>query len=320
MGTRIAAGVVAVAMVVASIAIRGRIDAGSTSLNGRVACSAELVSVCAAAGMTDDPESLDPADLASDPAEAAAALDGDSGRPLDALLMAEPWIDLSDALRPTPRPTIPAVSRTPVASSRVAIVMWSDRAAAVQARCGLKWGCVADVAALGTWAAAGGNASWGRVKLGVEGPETTRGLAAIGTLAVASFGGTGFGRAEIQSDDAWRRRSAAFASARSDGGLATMLAAGPALTDAVVALAPDIEAARDTPRFRDVIVIYPEPVTRVTLTLVTPATDAGRALSQRLAPVLARELEKAGWGPPEPAVFPDGGVVAALLEDWRSHR
>jgi hypothetical protein len=230
------------------------------------------------------------------------------------------WMDIVDARRAGQPRLLP--HRVELASSRVALVMWKDRAAVLQKACGaITWSCAADALAKGTWDKSGGKAEWGRVKIGIDDPtQSGSGLAALGALAMSSFNGTDFGRADIESNPDYQRRRSALASSSADPSLSFMLAGGPAVVDAVSALGPDLAAAQGSPRFADVVVVYPAPVSRITVSLATAPTPSGDRLARRLSSRLTDRLVAAGWDRPAPAAFPDGGVLAALLDDWTAGR
>ena len=163
------------------------------------------------------------------------------------------------------------------------LVVWKDRAAALQERCGgeLTWTCLGEVAGL-RWASVGGEAAWGDVKPGHADPSATaEGLAVIGQAASQYFGTSDLSTAEYEDDGFldWftqLERAVPAGGGVGDGSpLGVMLAAGPATFDVVATTEAEAgpllaSVARDT---RDAVtLLYPAPVASVDVVFV-PVRD-----------------------------------------------
>lgn len=319
MGTRIAAVVLAVAMVVGALAIRNQSDEGSSGGSGgtvRLVCASGLDTACTDAA----DKAGSPVDLVIEPpgqtaARLRALADG-ADPELDAWVAPSYWPQLVDAARVGKKPIF--ADNQQAATGRVALVIWKDRAEVLSKACGLTLACLADAVSAGSWEKVGGQSAWGRIKVAVDDPTNTGiGLATLGALAMSSFGNESFGRLEIEQNANYQRRRASFAASATNADLATMLAAGPGLADAVIAFEPDVARIRSAARFRDTSVVYPANVSRVPVTLATTKTGGAGVL---LLTELKEALLAAGWSSDNKVSFPDPGVMAALLEDWTAGR
>jgi hypothetical protein len=218
------------------------------------------------------------------------------------------------------------------------VTVFASRAEVLRRSCpggAIAWRCLGDVAGKGTWAAVGGPAEWGPVKVVVDDPATDDGGLTVLGAATAAW----FGRADVASndlDDAYRGWLAGLARAVPTGrpSLEQGLAAGPALLDAYGGLEAQAgplvaSAARpDKP-----LLIYPSPV--ATADVVLGSGPGGR--SRRLADLVRAgagqaALAATGWrvpGRPRPAgtgaapALPAGsglprpGTLDALRQAWR---
>ena len=338
MAARLAAVLVAIAMVAVAFVARDRLDDSDGEDGGRsgplvLGCVTELNAVCEALLDVDGIEvrvgqAGEVATALADPADASS---------LDAWLTLAPWPGLVDSRRQHAGASAVFDGSATVARSPLVMVIWPDRAATLARRCVADvgtWRCLGDAAAAGGWAASGGEASWGAVKLGLADPATS-GIGAL-VLAQATLGW--FDRDDVslfdlETDDGYRRWLTGLEAAvrsRSGGELEQMLLA-PAALDAVAAtearaveLLSRLASGRRRPE-----VIYPPPMATADVVLATIGDRGGR-LEDAVADRLARALADAGWrvpGEPRPIVpedpalpasngLPPGDVLDALRTAW----
>ena len=335
MGPRILAFVAAIAMVAGALAIRSKLDddARARSEVLRLVCVTELQDVCEQ--LRDDPDSSIELTVedAGVTAERLVGLASGADPGLDGWLAIGDWPGIVDAERRSANKDVVFPHRRPLASTRIGLVVWPDRAEVLKS-CQQTWACLADAAAKGQWSAAGGKAEWGRVKVGLPDPERSAvGVNVLGALGASSFGNTAFGRLEIDEDPDFQRRlnGLSRASAGIDPSLENMLAAGPAAVDAVpvleaAVLQPDVQAI---PRLRVTGVLYPAPVHVATVMLGTtsgdragtPDYEASVRLDEVLNDLGRRRLLGAGWKHRERDTgLPEASVLAALRQAWSRTR
>lgn len=339
MGSRIAAAVVALAMVAGSLALRSNMDADKRAQREvlRLVCVPELQDVCAA--LEDDPATniALTVEAAGVTADRLTALPDRSSPGLDGWLAIGNWPGMVDAERQAAgkRPLFPGSDGAPgagvgtLAATRVSLVMWKDRSAAMAAKCGRVLSCLADLAAGGTWATAGGSTAWGRVKVALPDPGASAlGLVSLAAVARSSFAGQPFGRSELQQDADFQRRAAGLAqsAASTDATLETMLAVGPALADAAFVLeatlkGPDLQGV---PRLADADVLFLDPITTATVIYGITSGEPARRLQSAVTAIAPDALVSRGWSRdvrtiPANQQLPDGGVLAALRQTWREN-
>lgn len=330
-GPRILAFAAAIAMVAGALVLRSKMDddARARSEVLRLVCVTELQAVCD--DLEADPDSnikLTVEDAGVTAARLVGLASGDDPG-LDGWLAIGDWPSIVDAERRSANKDALFPARRPLASTRIGLVVWPDRAEALKA-CQQTWACLADAAAKGQWSAAGGKSEWGRVKIGLPDPERSAvGVNVLGALGASSFGNTIFGRLEIDEDPDFQRRltGLARASASIDPSLENMLAVGPAAVDAVPVLEavvqqPDVQAI---PRLQVTGVLYPAPVSMATAILGTTGGDEvgtrDRDAAVRLdglgQDVGRDRLLAAGWKPlARTTNLPDPSVLAALRQAW----
>jgi len=283
------AAVVAVGMVVASLAVRSRLDDGSDSASGGggrrpvVVCVTELVEACQSAyGATADVRS-------EEAATTAKALAG--GRAdIDAWVTLDVWASAVAA-----KGGGPALDITPSASTPLVIAAVKQRVERLSCA-GAGWSCALD--AVGKqWSALGGDPAWGRLRVGLPRSTSATGLAldasAIAGIARTTDVGT--------NDEAYATAKQRLDRAERDGdALGTFLRELPAGFSAVGALRTDV-ATRSGVKADQVMVIPLVPPG----TAVAVVARIGKRSSVDPAKV-AKALGEVGWEVP-PA--PDNGLV-----------
>ena len=338
--------VAAVVMVVAAVLIRADIDdARNTDGNARLVCATELEEACSQ--LDDAVGGLDvTVEAAGETAERLVALpDSEVDDPgIDGWLVPGPWPQIVDILRGQQQlQPVFEESPTTLARSPLVIVMRKDRGRVLeQGPCAgaVAWPCLGDVAG-DEWDELGGEASWGSVKVAHTDPTTSAtGLLVLAQAASEFFGGPGYSRAQLQTDEfrAWLERLedsgapaaspfeemlSKFPTAVYDAAGASEAEAGPVLAEA----APD---RRDA-----FTLLYPEPVTTADVVLaLTTSDDRDEDIADLAAGGRARqELAETGWRvdgqdlaegvrkriqlPAGTGLPTDAGVFIALQDSWR---
>jgi len=343
---RLAALVVAVALVGTAFGIRALVDDGSNDGGGArsgralsLLCSGEL-GVC---------DALAQADLKIDVtvAPAGTSVDQLSARDLRSLGY-DGWLTFGreaeiarDARDRAGLPHELGRPTRPIARSPLVLAVWKDRGDILAAHCGgkLDWRCIGEVAGA-SWTSIGGQILWGAVKPGHADPA----VAGDGLLVIGQAASSFFGRSDLSRDDytddaflEWFGRLER--SIRFDPGSAfeRMLVGGPAIYDVVgttEAEAAPLLADASADRRAQLRLLYPAPVASADVVYV-PITDAPGA--GNLGDILTggdgrAALAAAGWrvdgeprakgiptGPvlPARANLPNAGSLEALLETWR---
>jgi hypothetical protein len=184
----------------------------------------------------------------------------------------------------------------------------------------LTWRCVGGVASKGQWAAVGGPAAWGAVRIGIPDPNIdATGLATLGAATAGDFGHTDLSSTDLDDPDfrAWLR---ALATAEPDHpALEDILAIGSAEAAAAATLeAVGAPAIAGTARSPKPVLAYPAPVARVEVVLGNADTDSGRRLAGRVSQTAPGALAKAGWeAASQPTSLPSPGLLDALRAAWK---
>lgn len=337
----------AVAMVVASLVIRSRLDRNGAGPGGalRLTCATELEDACRSIA---DRAGAGRVELTVEPAGTTAdRLAGADDPGLDGWLVPEPWPDMVDIRRRT-KALEPLFSspRATLARSPLALVVWKDRSAALAPRCGgpVTWRCVGDATAAGPWTASGGRPEWGSPKPGPTNPDEGVGLLVLGQAVAGWFGRTDLSTTDLDDDDfsrwfsALERTPSAAPATATTSPLDLMLTAGPAVYDVVgasEAVAAPLLAG--SARRSQVDLLYPSamspdgPPSTADVVLAT-AGAAGDAVRRVAGGGDARKaLAAAGWrvegqprasgvpdAPPLPAStnLPPPGLLDALRGRW----
>ncbi|MDQ1395838.1 MAG: hypothetical protein QOG64_1097 [Acidimicrobiaceae bacterium] len=314
---RLLALVVAVAMVVGSLALRSRIDKGNEVR--RLTCSSELAAVCNGIGhgvrITIEP--------AGTTADRLVGLSPGDDAGLDGWLVAGPWPAMVDAARQaSARDPLFGGRSEPLASSPLALVVESRRAGALAKACTpLSWPCVAT-AATKQWQDLGGPsfATFGAVKADIPDPASSAGgVAVLGAISDGLFTGRDFAR----DDDRLRSALAGLRRVATQPGpdaVTTVLTAA-AVTDTVATTEAEALGVLDQAANRNAVaVLYPSAVV-VDVELGSVGTGGPTTnLAALVRGSAGRDaLTTAHWklGPPAAGTTTDSGVLAALRAAWR---
>jgi Bacterial extracellular solute-binding protein len=331
----VAALAAAVGLIVAAILIRDALDDDGDSAGGTSAgrgttlvCPPELADACAE--LEDDVTvRVEAASVTAD--RLASAADADEAA-VDVWLAPAPWAEVvGDARQRAGAPALVGEPSTAIGRSPVVLVMWDDRAAALEAgACGgpVEWRCLGD-AADRPWDTVGGDSAWGRVNVGLTDPDAGTGLVVLGGAASGYFGSADYAANDLDGEfSGWLGALAAQSDAAAADVVNEMLTRGPGRFSAVGALEADALDAFDRDGVR---VIYPAPVATADLVAIPIGGAEGAAGDIADNDDLRRVLGEAGWrvdgeplvagvdgGPDLPAddSLPSGGVLGALLARW----
>lgn len=342
---RALAVVAAVALVVAAVLVRNRLDGdGGGGEGGRVrlVCGPAVAAACRE--LAGDGVSVVVEDEATTAARLVALKPGRSPG-FDAWLAVGPWPAMvAEQRRAAGGDPVPLgePSRR-LARSPATIVARDDRVAALEEHCGgaVDWACIGDVAG-GPWTAAGGPATWGTLKPGQPSPDRGDGLVVLSQAVSSELGTTDYASNDFTDDPEltpWFDRLVGAVKDSSSGAgtpLERFLVA-PATFGVVGAIeaesAPSVARAADGEQFT---VIYPEPVVTADVALTPRAgTSASDVLDRLGTERLDRALAAAGWRVPgqrqadgvgggpdlsSGSGLPGPGVLSALRQRWEEVR
>ena len=323
---RLLAFAAAIAMVAGALAVRNRMDddevARSTELE--LLCATELEDVCLA--LQDDPDSAISIVVQPVGTTLEQLATADSAE-FDGWLTPGPFPQMLRETRKAAQhtPLIDAVSR-PLARSRLALVMWNERAAVLATQCtdkAVELKCLGNAAGR-PWKDLGGQDTWGSVKTALPDPASTAaGLVALGAGTSVFFGQPDVGRLEI--DDSVEYGTWLDNLRRANVGIdvAGLLAGGASRVDAVAGLEATITpVVRAAANADSVSVIYPSPVATADVYLGTIDSERGTRLIELLAGDLGRTaLADAGWrvnddSLPPVSYLPTPGLLSVLRGRW----
>jgi hypothetical protein len=331
----VAALVVAAALVVGAVVLRGRIDddgAGGAGGRPTVACPPELADACAT--LDDDFDVR--VEEAGETADRLTAAGGERDDEVDVWLAPAPWAGLVEDRRALARRE-PLVGRPSavIARSPVAVAAWDDRAEALEdgiCEGPITFRCLGN-AAERPWASVGGEPPWGQVHVGLTDPHSATGLAVLGGAATGFFGTDDYSSNDFDGEfSAWLGALAAR-SPEADAGdpVARMLTRGPGEFAALGAAEAGARQAADHEGTR---AIYPAPVATADLVAIPVGREGGaEAAAGDVAGdrELRRTLAAAGWrvagenvasgvgarpALPRGDGLPSGAVLGALLDEW----
>jgi hypothetical protein len=326
--TRLLALLGAVAMVAGAFVVRAKLDQHEEDKAHRphLVCITELADACRILADQDEIDvTVEPAGQTVD----RVLAQGGAGD-IDGWLTAAPFPQIVTQRRQALGLVRMFTNATPpiLASSRVTLAVWPDRANALrqQPGCPIGWKCLGQVAAKKVWSnVPNGQATWGPVKIALPDPENGAvGLTAFGAAAVDYFGRADLSAADLDDDGFRDWVSALKATTPAVGrqpNFNELLATGPSLEDAFVATeaeaAPALAASRRTVKPE---LIYPAPVTTVDLVLATAPGRPGDRLREAVGRLVREELLTHGWQRPTPpgsSPLLDPGVLQALRRVWK---
>lgn len=315
----LAALILAVALVLGAMAARRAIDdsrsvtvSDSESEPTSLICATELAVVCTSLERDGVRSTVE------DPGMTATRLARSSGIDQTAWLTTAPWRDLVALERDRAGLTRSGLSSTVLARSPLVVMAQSERAPVLTARCGrpLSWDCVGGITAA-SWSDIGGEAGWGRVKIGIpDARRTTAGLLAIAGATTGRLGRSDIATNDIADDDGFGlffEQLATSSPLRS--GLVTRFLVAPATFGAVVDLEATarqaLDNAADSGSF-SLLDVTPEVTADVVVLGTAPVSR----------PVLTRALRRAGWRAPSDSSLPAKnplpwtGVLEYLLDRY----
>lgn len=336
---QVGALVAAVGVVLVAVVVRDRLDQDGGSGaggGGRVlVCPPELADACERADLGGDVEVR--VERALDTAEVLTTARDADGADADLWLVTRPWAQsVDDARERANEPTLLGDPAGPVARSPIGVLVWEDRAAALEAgACGgtIGWRCVGD-AADRMWDEVGGEPAWGQVRAGLTDPASATGLTVLGGAVAGYLDRCDYATNDVDGElSSWLGGLSATADRTADEPVPRMLTRGPGELAALGVVEADAVAASATGR-DDVRLVVPEPVATADL-VVVPVGDGNDGAAADLADDadLRQALTGAGWRAPdgEPAgdpdsysdvevpddtCLPDGAVLRALLDLW----
>lgn len=321
----------AVALVLVAVVVRDRLvgDEGGSGGDGTVVCPTELADVCEQAAGDLDVRVEDTIETADRLVAAGRADEADA----DLWLVPRPWSEaVVDARARANAEPLLGDPVGPLARSPVGLVVWDERAAALEGgSCAgpLTWRCVGD-AADRPWDEVGGRTHWGEVRAGLSDPESATGLMVLGG-ATAGY----LERSDYASNDfdgglsSWLGGWASSSAGIDDDPVSRMLTRGPGELAVLGTLEADTlpAASRD-----ELQVLVAEPVATADL-VVVPVGDSDDAADDLAGDGdLLAALAQAGWRVPDHPLasgldpdltlpdddgLPDGAVLRALLDRWR---
>jgi hypothetical protein len=314
---RIAALVVAVALIVGALIVRSHRDTAARRGPYRLTCATEMADVCRALGGARTTVTIEPAGVTSDRLIGLAE-GADPG--FDGWLAAGPWVRIVSSARANAGRSIvthPRDART-LAHTRIAIIGWRDRLDALRQSCGgpLTWRCLGDAAARSTWKANHGKDAWGLLKLALPDPPTeSAGLIGL-TGATIDFGPLpSLAPADLAQVDKYQKMLDAIRRAAPSPvpSISTMLSTGPAVVDVLVGFEADIAPLlQASARRNDLEVVYLSPVLDVPAVLISLRSGEPSNLSTALV--------DSGWTKTETAKsmpLPPGEILGGLRQAWK---
>lgn len=338
---RLLAVLVAAALVVGAVVVRGRIDA--TSASGprgtaapdiiSVACAEDLRVVC-------DELDVDPSfEVVPAPVEqTVAAIASEPVPSFDVWLTFSPWPELAGQRRDAAqRATVTGEASPVLASSPVVVVARQDRLRVLASWCGgsLTWECIGEAAG-SQWRELGGESAWGTVKVGHASPETSAtGLLTLAQAAAGYLGTAGFGSRALEDPSffAWFADLVGAVRPAGPSGPLQQMITQPGSYDLVGALGVDADEALTFPQAAGLIAVDPGPAMAAQVVAVGIG-DAGPAATAALEERARQHLQAAGWradttAPPaspddtgttavgvRPAGVPSAGALEALRRLW----
>ncbi len=315
---RVGAVIAAVAMVVGALIVRGVLggndgdgDTAGVDLPAGLICAEELAEICADAG-----------EVAARTARAGPTADVLIGAKDIEALEGEAWLVTSawallvidERARLGQDPLFEVVGE-PLASTGVAVAVWSSRYDQLVERCGetpgtdLGWRCLAEES--GQTLADGD-----RVRVAGPDVDSASGLVIAASQAAGLLGRSDFASNDFDEPD-FRTLAARLAQGQTSDPLRRMRTEGPGqITAAGTLLAGATNLATN---FGTIFPNVPEPGVRADVVLLAPrGTDIGDGRRAGLTDA----LERAGWteAVDGPAALPAGGVLAAIRTLWTQNR
>ncbi len=331
---RLAALVVAIALVAGALWLRSRIDGdsatagpgGTTTVPGsgpassttNLVCITELAEVCrAAAAAANGSATSITVEAAGTTIDRLAAAE-DPGEV--AWLTLAPLPQLVDDLRSRAGLVPLFVDSVPIASSKLVLVGRTPQMGVLAAHCGgaVTWTCLGDAAGR-PWSDIGGQAAWGAVQPAHEAPASSAtGLLSFANAVVGFFGRADLASADLESDaftDWVRRLERSIPSFGGPQGTPFEQFLLLPQINVVATTEAEVNASAGARR-SELTVAYPAPMAQADVVL---ATSAGTDLPDGVVDELATASTAAGWESPSaasPGGLPSPGLLQALRQLW----
>ena len=319
--------VAAAAMIAAAVLVRSALDDRKEE-KGRVyslVCAEDLAAVCDAVRSAHPGRVEVTVEPAGTTADRLIRVDGDPG--LDGWLVTAPWREIVDGARRS-RGQIPIFGDAPppaIARSKLAIVGWKDRIAALASRCSpLTWKCLGEAAGTsGGWVALGGKPEWGPVKpIHREAACDGLGLLVLGQAAAGYFGNADLSKADLE-DPGFQQWLVALERSIPDSSrssLQSLVARGPSVFDALGTTEAEVKTVDQAQQRNSLTVLYPAPMATADVVLATVPGDRGDRLRDTVTGTARDALFDAGWDKPDAAGLPptDGLPSPGLLDALRA--
>jgi hypothetical protein len=279
----------------------------------RVACVSELAPVCDALDASSPP-------LVEEAATTVARF-AEPELPFDVWLTLDPWPTLgANARARAGQADLAQHQSAALARSPLVLAAQADRVAPMEQACGgaLSWRCLAEQADQ-PWTDLGGQSTWGRVKIGIDGPsQRAEGLLTLAQATASYFDSTTFNSQSLASTDyfAWVSDLAAAAGTTSaQSPFERMLLTGSAEYEfAGVLESTALAQLRRAPgRAEQIMLRRLEPVVTADVVVVGYGEGAEDAV-ERIVGQLKETLSGSGWRVPEVAL-PSEVDAAALPEE-----
>lgn len=330
---RLGALVAAVALVVAAVWIRGRLEGGDGGAGpaggSRLTCATEVYRACEAL-VADNPDLQVTTEDAGTTERRLATLDPDSDPGFDVWLTTTPYSEIAPTTTPSPSAGRLGEPSPPLAHARLGFWVEQSRAPALEAHCAgqVDWSCLLS-AVPNRWEAIGGDPAWGPLKPHIDDPSGSAGLLALGNAAAVLIGPDADALA-VEENSAYIAAITGLSRARvkenleSGAALNRMLAAGPAEIDVVIALESEGARFGEAAAARAQL-IYPSPVA-VAVVQAVPRSGEDKRLEKLMELVKEQApeaLRSTGWRPgagPRVDGMPSLGGLLSIRRIWEEIR
>jgi|GEM_PF-6769017 len=238
-------------------------------------------------------------------------------------IVSQPWPEILKAQRQRQGGSDILGDITPLASSEISLTVWADQKQALNKFCenfskGLSLECVSELAGK-SWSEISTNRGSGKFKFGHGRADTdTDGLLAIVGLSASYLGTNKFASNDFDSDfTSWFtrvERSVPSFSPSAGSPIDQMLLIGSASYDVAIVIDAEQRQKIENSREQDNLKLIPTG-NLATIVSVPIAGDASKSINKEIQ----KELTDSGWTETDilDNSFPSGGVLSALIEQWK---